>query len=170
MRTLMPLLALAPIAWASACTPPNRDGGQAAVHRIEGELDDLHSAAAVADEERYFGHFDGAGVFLGTDATERWDVAAFRAYAHPRFSAGKGWVYRVKRRAVTVGDDGATAWFDEDLVGERAGPTRGSGVLVKRAGRWLIAQYNLAFTVPNDRFDELRKVLASPPEVDPRAR
>jgi hypothetical protein len=169
MRTLMPLLALAPIAWAWACAPPSRDGGLA-VHQIEGELDDLHDAAALADEARYFGHFAASGVFLGTDATERWDVEGFRAYAHPRFSAGKGWVYRAKRRAVTIGDDGATAWFDEDLIGERAGPTRGSGVLVKHAGRWLIAQYNLAFTVPNDRFDDLRKVLASPPVADPGRR
>src|SRR5580692_1603200 len=47
-------------------------------------LDDCHDAAANADEARYFGHFAPEGVFLGTDASERWDVAAFRAYAHPR--------------------------------------------------------------------------------------
>jgi hypothetical protein len=153
---------LLPVLFFVGCAPPphDRDLASREVGRL---LDDLHDAAAHADEARYFTHFAPGAVFLGTDATERWDLGAFRAYAHPRFSAGKGWVYRVQRRAVTVAKDGATAWFDEDLLGEKAGPTRGSGVLVREDGRWLVAQYNLAFTVPNERFDDLRKLLASPP-------
>jgi SnoaL-like domain len=123
------------------------------------ELDDFHDAAAHADEARYFGHFAPDAVFLGTDATERWDLAAFRAYAHPRFASGHGWVYHPQRRSIVFASDGTVAWFDEDLMGERAGPTRGSGVLVVSGGRWLIAQYNLAFTIPNERFDDLRKIL-----------
>jgi hypothetical protein len=141
-----------------------------ATREVGRELDDLHDAAAHADEGRYFAHFAPTGIFLGTDATERWDLGAFRAYAHPRFSAGHGWVYHVRRRAVTIADDGLTAFFDEDLLGDKAGPTRGSGVLVLQmtswGRRWLIAQYNLAFTIPNDRVDELHKLLASPPAVD----
>jgi len=74
-------------------------------------LDDLHDAAARADEERYFAHFARGGVFLGTDATERWDVAAFRAYAHPHFARGKAWSLRGVRRNVAVRGD--LAWFDE---------------------------------------------------------
>ena len=50
---------------------------------VTAALDDFHDAAAKADEDRYFGRFAPGGVFLGTDATERWDVKAFRAYAHP---------------------------------------------------------------------------------------
>jgi hypothetical protein len=122
-------------------------------------LDDFHDAAAHADEARYFGHFAPDAVFLGTDATERWDLAAFRAYAHPHFASGHGWVYHPQRRSIAFASDGTVAWFDEDLMGERAGPTRGSGVLVESGGRWLIVQYNLAFTIPNDRFDDLRKIL-----------
>jgi hypothetical protein len=170
LRALPLLLVLVTTACATVSPPPSASppavDRELATRQVSGELDDLHDAAAHADESRYFAHFAPSGVFLGTDATERWDLGAFRAYAHPRFSAGKGWVYRVKRRAVTVSDDGDTAWFDEDLLGEKAGPTRGSGVLVRRDGRWLLAQYNLAFTVPNDRFEELRRLLASPPSVD----
>ena len=124
------------------------------------ELDDLHDAAAHADEARYFAHFAPAGVFLGTDVTERWDVAAFRAYAHPHFASGKGWTYHPLRRAVTIADDGAVAWFDEDLNGERTGPTRGVGTMVRVDGRWLVALYGLSFTIPNERFDALRAALA----------
>ncbi len=140
-------------------TPLDRAAAERDVSR---ELDDFHDAAAHADEARYFAHFAPDAVFLGTDATERWDLAAFRAYAHPHFASGHGWTYHPQRRAVVFAPDGTVAWFDEDLMGEKAGPTRGSGVLVRSSdgGRWLIAQYNLTFTIPNERFEDLRKLLA----------
>jgi hypothetical protein len=166
MRTLALVLMIESVSCAGAPppqSPPPPTDRVLATGEVARELDDLHDAAAHADEARYFAHFASTGIFLGTDATERWDIEAFRAYAHPRFSAGQGWVYHVRRRAVTIVDDGATAFFDEDLLGEKAGPTRGSGVLVRQKGRWLIAQYNLAFTIPNDRVGELQKMLASPP-------
>ena len=95
---------------------------------IAAVLDDFHDAAAKADEARYFGHFAADGGFLGTDATERWDVASFRAYAHPYFAKGKAWSFRGVRRHITVRDD--TAWFEEDLETPNLGPARGSGVFV----------------------------------------
>ena len=63
------------------------DAGEVA--KIAAVLDDFHAAAADADEERYFGHLAASGVFLGTDATERWTKEQFRAYAHPHFAKGK---------------------------------------------------------------------------------
>src|SRR5205085_2708511 len=105
-------------------------------------LDDWHDAAAKADEPRYFAHFAETGVFLGTDATERWPVAAFRVYAHPHFSSGKawtrkpserhvdlslglrvhalpeekwGWTLKPSERHVDLSPDGSTAWFDEKV-------------------------------------------------------
>ncbi|HTQ45276.1 MAG TPA: nuclear transport factor 2 family protein [Polyangiaceae bacterium] len=146
---------------SSPCTPaaPALFDRAAAERDIARALDDFHDAAAHADEARYFGHFAPEAVFLGTDMTERWDLAAFRAYAHTRFASGHGWVYHPQRRSIAFASDGTVAWFDEDLMGERAGPTRGSGVLVASGGRWLIVQYNLAFTIPNERFEDLRKVL-----------
>jgi SnoaL-like protein len=120
-------------------------------------MDDLHDAAARADEERYFAHFAPSGVFLGTDATERWDMAAFRAFAHPFFARGKAWTFRGARRAIVVRGDGA--WFDEDLVTDTLGPARGSGILVLRDGRWLLEQYVLSITVPNERFRDVRELL-----------
>jgi hypothetical protein len=126
-------------------------------------LDDFHDAAAKADEPRYFAHFARGGIFLGTDATERWDVAAFRAFAHPHFARGHGWTYRATRRSVTLSRDGAVAWFDEDLLGEKIGPCRGSGVLVREDGSWKLAQYNLALTVPNERFAAVRAAIDATP-------
>jgi hypothetical protein len=152
-----------------AATAPAASIDRAAAERdVARELDDLHDAAAHADETRYFAHFAPGGAFLGTDVTERWDVPAFRAYAHPRFASGKGWTYHPLRRAITLAASGDVAWFDEDLIGERAGPTRGTGVLVRRNGRWLVALYDLSFTIPNARFDAVRAALEDrPPSAAP---
>ncbi|HJW09240.1 MAG TPA: nuclear transport factor 2 family protein [Holophagaceae bacterium] len=122
---------------------------------IAAVLDDWHEAAAQADEARYFGHMAEDAVFLGTDATERWSKAAFQAYAHPYFAKGKAWTFRAVRRAISLSADGRTAWFDEDLETANMGPCRGSGVLAKRHGRWLIVQYNLSVPIPNARMKEV---------------
>ncbi len=137
-------------------------------------LDDWHAAAAASDEARYFDHFTEDGIFLGTDATERWDVAAFREFAHPHFEEGNGWAFTVVRRDIIV--DGDRAWFDEDLASEHLGPLRGSGVLRWDGERWRIAHYNLTLTIPNERVGAVRAAIASSEEeagtdpVDPADR
>ena len=128
-------------------------GDEIAIGRV---LDDWHDAAARADEERYFAHFAPGGVFLGTDATERWDAAAFRAFAHPYFAKGKAWTMVPSRRHLAV--DGDHAWFDEALE-TSYGPCRGSGVLQRVGGAWKIAQYNLTLTIPNDRVRAVQQLL-----------
>lgn len=121
------------------------------------ELDGFHDAAARADEERYFAHFAPDGVFLGTDARERWDVPSFRAYAHPYFARGKAWSFRgVRRRVAARGD---VAWFEEDLETQNLGPARGSGVMVRSGDRWLIEQYVLSVVVPNEKFKAVKELL-----------
>jgi hypothetical protein len=150
---LCTLLLLAGCAHAAAALATREEVGRA--------LDDFHDAAARADEPRYFGHFAPEGVFLGTDATEHWDVAAFRAYSHPHFARGKAWSFRAVRRHVVV--RGNLAWFDEELETANLGPARGSGVLSRRDGKWLIEQYVLSITVPNERFRAVHELLAAPP-------
>ena len=92
-------------------------------------LDDWHEAAARAEEARYFGHFAPGAVFLGTDASERWTLDAFRTWAHPKFASGKAWTMKSRRRSVMVARSGDFAWFDEDLDTPNLGPARGTGVL-----------------------------------------
>lgn len=122
-------------------------------------LDAFHLAAADADEARYFSHFAKDGVFLGTDANERWTVSEFRAYAHPHFANGKAWSFRAKRRTIAFSPAGDAAWFEEDLETKNLGPARGSGVLVREGSAWLIAQYNLSIVIPNERFKEVKSLL-----------
>lgn len=161
MRRLLAALValLTPLSSCSPAKAPVSPDAEAEVRRV---LEDFHDAAAKADEARYFGHFATGGVFLGTDATERWDVSAFRAYAHPHFAKGKAWTMRATVRFVVVRGD--VAWFDEALETEKLGPARGSGVLIRENGVFRIAQYNLAVTVPNERFAAVRALLAAPPD------
>ena len=113
-------------------------------------LDAFHTAASKADEEAYFALLAPNGVFLGTDATERWDKTAFRAFAHPYFSQGKGWTFKPRDRHVDLSRDGKVAWFDELLDSETYGECRGTGVLEKLDGGWKITQYHLTIPMPND--------------------
>ncbi|MGZ3448045.1 MAG: nuclear transport factor 2 family protein [Polyangiales bacterium] len=123
-------------------------------------LDEWHKAAASADEEAYFSAFAKNGVFLGTDAKERWTVEAFRVYAHPHFAKGKAWTFTSVRRAISIAADGRTAWFDEDLATPHLGPARGSGVLLREDGRWKIALYDLSIPIPNEKFAEVKKIIS----------
>ena len=118
-------------------------------------LDSFHAAAARADEEAYFALLAPNAVFLGTDATERWDKVAFRAFAHPYFAAGKGWTFVPRDRHVDFSRDGRVAWFDELLDSASYGECRGTGVLQRGDDGWKITQYHLTIPMPNDLAREL---------------
>lgn len=122
-------------------------GPAAAVART---LDSFHDAAAVADGGRYFSIFPADAVFLGTDATERWSGAEFRAFAARYFERDSAWVYVPFERHVTIAPGGELAWFAEALDNAGYGECRGTGVLVRRDGAWVLQQYNLTVPVPND--------------------
>jgi ketosteroid isomerase-like protein len=117
---------------------------------IDAMLDGWHDAAAKADETRYFGAMAPEFVFLGTDATERWDRASFRAFAHPYFAKGKAWTFVPRDRHVILSPRGDVAWFDEKLDSASYGDCRGTGVVRRIAGAWKIAHYNLTIPIPND--------------------
>lgn len=120
-------------------------------------LDALHHNASIADEDAYFALFAPEGVFLGTDATERWTVEQFRAYAHPAFQQGRGWTYvlRPGTRHIELDPTGTVAWFDEILDNANYGETRGTGVVRQVDGTWKIAQYHLTIPVPNALADSV---------------
>ena len=133
------------------------------VASIDSTLNELHDAAAKADGRRYFSLFTDDGVFIGTDASERWTLKQFRAYAEPRFSKGQGWVYKPRSRQVVIADVACNciAWFDELLDSKVYGTSRGTGVLVKKDGSWKIAQYALTFPIPNDLAKEMTAEIRS---------
>jgi hypothetical protein len=140
MKRLLPFVLLLA---ACATAPPRIDD----VNRV---LDDWHKAAADADEQRYFGYAAPEFIFLGTDAGERWDLASFRAFAHPYFAKGKAWTFVPRDRHVQASAREDVAWFDEKLDSASYGECRGSGVLRRTADGWKITQYNLTIPIPND--------------------
>jgi len=117
---------------------------------IDGVLNSFHQAASDADGDLYFSLFADGAIFMGTDATERWSVDEFKAFADPYFSEGRGWTYTKTERHVYVTDDGETAWFDEMLWNDNYGTCHGTGVLRLTGDGWKFVQYNLTIPIPND--------------------
>ena len=134
--------------FATACvsTIVDRPLTTAAINVV---IDDWHKAASQADETRYFDHMAGDAIFLGTDATERWDKASFRTFAHPYFAKGKAWTFTPHDRHVYISARGEAGWFDEMLDSESYGACRGTGALRNENGWWRISQYNLSIPIPN---------------------
>jgi ketosteroid isomerase-like protein len=133
----------------------NRSNRSSETSRVSAVLDNFHTAASEADEERYLGCLTPDAVFIGTDASERWAGADFRDFVHSFFSRDKGWTYTPSTRNVAIGDDGTTAWFDELLDSEWYGDCRGTGVLQLKDDVWRIEQYCLTIPIPNEIADEV---------------
>jgi len=118
-------------------------------HSIDTVLNSFHQAAAKAQAKSYFDLLSQDSIFLGTDATERWTKAEFKAFVVPYFSKGQGWLYTPTQRNISLIDKGQVAFFDELLKSESYGTCRGSGVLIKTQQGWKISQYNLSIPMPN---------------------
>lgn len=126
---------------------------------VEQQLDRWHKAAANADYETYFDLMVEPGVFVGTDATEHWDLSAFKNFSKPYFDKGKAWSFTSVERHIYLTDSGQTAYFDE-LLETHMGICRGSGVMLLKKGSWKVAHYVLSIAVPNDQvvaLNELKK-------------
>lgn len=129
-------------------------------NEINKMLDDWHKAAAEAKFDAYFSALSPDAHYIGTDATEIWDVAQFKAFAKPYFDKGKAWNFKAVQRNIYLSPDGKMAWFDE-VLDTWMKACRGSGVLRKeKDGTWKIVHYVLSATVPNDNIDEVVKVKA----------
>jgi ketosteroid isomerase-like protein len=116
---------------------------------IHSFIDSWHKAASAANADLFFGSMADDCIYIGTDKSERWTKEQFRSFAKPFFDKGKAWDFKPYDRDLHVTSDGKSAWFSE-LLTTWMGVCRGSGVLVKVKGKWLLKQYHLSVTVPND--------------------
>ena len=123
----------------------NSQSQQTDIAAINKVLDGYHQAAANGEWDTYFDLMSDDGVFIGTDAQERWVKQEFRQYS----SGSTGWVYTPQQRNVNITPDGLSAWFDEALLSQSYGSSRGSGVLIRTAMGWKISQYHLTLPIPN---------------------
>lgn len=133
--------------------------------QVAAVLDALNAASSAPDGPAYFDLFTPDARFVGTDATEHWTLAEFRAFAEPFFSRGRGWSYPATERTITIApiDCRCIAWFEEKLTNDHYGVTRGSGVLRLTDDGWKIEQYVLSFAVPNDRSDAVVAAIQGDP-------
>jgi hypothetical protein len=150
---MIPMVLFTAVTWTSGCAA-QPDAAQEAA-RIGAVLDSLHDAASKADEVRYFEQFAPGATFLGTDASERWALEEFRAYAAARFKRGTAWTYIPRERHVDLAPGGRSAWFDELLDNAKYGRCRGTGVLVRTPRGWKVAQYHLTIPIPNELAPEV---------------
>ena len=111
--------------------------------QINSLLNQLHESAMSADWDTYFDLYHPDAAFIGTDATERWNMVHFRRYASPT----QGWRYDLQARHLLQIED--VVVFDEQLYSLEYGISRGTGALVNTTKGWKIAQYHLSFPIPN---------------------
>lgn len=112
-------------------------------------LNAWHKAAAKANFDDYFNAMTPDAIFIGTDATENWDINQFKDFSKPYFDKGQAWNFIPLERHIFVSEDRKVIWFDE-LLDTWMGLCRGSGVLKNENGQQKIAHYVLSVTVPND--------------------
>lgn len=115
-------------------------------------IDAWHHAAAVADEEAFFGSMDENGVYLGTDTTERWKRDAFKEWAAFAFERESAWDFTARDRNIYFTDNQQHFWWEE-MLDTWMGVCRGSGVAEWKDERWQILHYDLSIMVPNDKVD-----------------
>ncbi len=122
-------------------------------HKIHEFIDNWHKAAAVADEDTFFGSIAEDGIYIGTDATERWSREEMFTDLGQHFQKESAWDFTAIERHVTMSPSGDLAWFDE-LLDTWMGTCRSSGVVQRIDGSWQIAHYHLSIAVPNDKVDD----------------
>lgn len=140
--------------FAVLCSLQLRSPVQMNKKEIGNILDSWHRAAGSADFDAYFNLMTSDAVFIGTDASENWQIEEFKAYAKPHFDKGKAWNFKAVERQIYVNDEGDYAWFDE-LLDTQMKLCRGSGVLRKESGDWKIAHYVLSIVIPNENVSEV---------------
>jgi hypothetical protein len=140
-NTLLPIL----FSFTLLGCAQNSQSQQSDIAAINGVLDGYHQAAANGEWDTYFDLMSDDGVFIGTDARERWVKSEFRQYS----SGSNGWVYTPEQRNINITPDGLSAWFDEALLSQSYGSSRGTGVLIRTAAGWKISQYHLTLPIPN---------------------
>lgn len=120
-------------------------------------MDNWHLQATKANFDEYFNVTSENFIFLGTAPGERWTKKEFMEFSKPYFDKGKAWDFKAKNRKWIFSDDKKTVWFDEDLD-TWMNSCRGSGILIKKNGKWKLVYYNLTVFIENEKINEFIKL------------
>jgi len=124
---------------------------------IQTLLNNWHLNASEANFDAYFNAMSDKSIFIGTDASENWNIEAFKNFSKPHFDKGKAWDFNAIDRNIYMDTEGNIAWFDE-LLDTWMGICRGSGVLKKTDNSWKIEHYVLSLTTPNDNIEAIKSI------------
>jgi len=130
----------------------NCPGDSSQVMAIDSMINRWHHAAAIADEATFFGSMTEDGIYIGTDAAERWLRDELALWSKKYFDRESAWKFTPLSRNIRMGPDGHLAWFDE-LLDTWMGTCRSTGIVVKKDNEWKIIHYHLSIAVPNDKVD-----------------
>jgi len=128
---------------------------------VNGFMDSWHHAAAVGDEMIFFGSMSENGIYIGTDKSERWNKKEMEVWSKKYFDLDSAWDFTPIERDIHFSADGQYSWFNETLE-TWMGVCRGSGTLHKEDGHWLIDQYHLSVTVPNEIIQSFIELVGAP--------
>lgn len=120
-------------------------------------MDNWHHAAAVADADAFFGRMAEEGIYIGTDASERWLRDELREWSQAAFEREVAWKFEAFDRNwhflspdIVVGDEKLNTWM---------GVCRSTMVLKRVNGQWLIYHYQLSVTVPNEQIKAFKELM-----------
>lgn len=125
---------------------------------IDSLINQWHHAAAIADEEAFFGFMTKEAVYIGTDATERWLRDELAEWSRKYFERSSAWDFTPLSRNITLAPAKNLAWFDE-LLDTQMGTCRSTGVVEKVDDQWKLVHYQLSLTLPNDKLEEFQKLI-----------
>lgn len=120
-------------------------------------MDNWHLQATKVNFDEYFNVTSENFIFLGTAPGERWTKKEFMEFSKPYFDKGKAWDFKAKNRLWNFSTDRKIAWFDEDLD-TWMNSCRGSGILIKKNGKWKLVYYNLTVLIENEKIKEFIKL------------
>ncbi len=119
---------------------------------IDSLINAWHHAAAIADQNAFFGCMATDAIYIGTDATERWTKDELQEWSKDYFETKSAWDFKPLSRNITIGPSEQIAWFDE-LLDTWMGTCRSSGILYKYDGQWKLMYYHLSVAIPNEKME-----------------
>ena len=139
-----------------------REGCQTADNELVGEvtsfINDWHKAAAEANADAFFGGMTKDGIYIGTEAGERWLRDELREWSKKYFERETAWDFKPSKREIYFSENEDYAWFEERLD-TGMGECHGSGVLKLTQDGWKVKHYHLSVTVPNDKLDAFKQLV-----------
>jgi hypothetical protein len=120
--------------------------------RIRLVLDAHLKAVATKDILLLSRSFSQEAIFFGTDDGEHW---TFAELSNVLTGSENGWdMTECKKRSIQFANEDSASFF-EVVKHVKYGLLRGSGSVVKnKNGDWVISQYVLSFSIPNDVVNE----------------